>query len=90
VLIRGDGDRSNVEVRIRLRRGYDATRTARRVQPSRSLVGADQAVGECVEDELCARLQFQLLHDVGAVRLDCANRDEKHRGDLLIPAARPA
>src|SRR5689334_21607641 len=47
-------------------------------------VGADDAVGEREHHELGARLELQLAHDVGAVRVDRADGDEELLADLLV------
>src|SRR3954452_9165863 len=49
--------------------------------------GLDKAVLQCIADELRSRRQPQLLLDVSAVRLDCADAEEELRGDLGIRVA---
>src|SRR2546423_1877880 len=46
-----------------------------------------QSLLERVADELGARLQAELLHDVRAVRLGRADRDVEHPRDLLVRMA---
>ena len=64
----------------------DAYPRRRRVAVSAG-VRADDAVCECEHHELGACFELQLAHDVRAMRVDCANGDEKLLSDLLIRVA---
>ena len=64
--------------------------SASRRRPARSsvvLAGLEQPVVERVADELRARVEAELLHDVRAVGLGGADRDEEQLRDLLVRVA---
>src|ERR1700750_3368355 len=63
--------------------GLPPRRALRRLNMSADVVPYD-AVGQREHHELGARLELQLAHDVGAVRVDGADRDEELLADLLV------